>query len=166
MGIYWNSCLYQGRLLRQSTLEKLMRQTEVPDSFLIPNEYTVLHAPGQYLNIDVMDPVLESHGYVDQDEVINQLIRNRDMFDSLQHLKTCNVWATLSRSPQKMTVPYSALYIAEVEWCTLEENMPPTLRANLPCLLAKNVETARVQTKAKFECWSVWPNTYTRVGPL
>lgn len=144
MGIYTNSCLYYGRLLRNNTLDELRKKKPVPDSFLmtiIEDEYTVLHAPGKYLNIGGIDPIIEVHereqGYISLDEVMGQLENHKEWYDA---------WTSTTPEDLQLLEEYVRLaaddesakpgtYIAEIEWCTLEgPGDPGTLKANLPCM--------------------------------
>ena len=99
----------------------------------------MLHAPGRFVNIGDIYPVLEEHersqGHVHQEEVMKKL----------QQLPAYEAWSSTSQADLSLLADIVKLaaeddsaepgiYIAEIEWCTLESGMPGRLRANIRCV--------------------------------
>lgn len=78
MGIYFNNWVYQGRLLRKETYEKIKNDSRFK-KFLtcLSSDIYILHIPNRCVKIGWLDPVIEGHelqqGFVSLTEVTQKL---------------------------------------------------------------------------------------------
>jgi hypothetical protein len=129
MGFYWYTVLYYGRLCSSEAHDRIITSGLKTDGFLtdVARDRWVLHAPGRFVTMGSMDPVLEKHekdqGSVSLAEAMEWLAKDgkKEAWDAasasdLDHLNA--LIKAAAAEGEKNTEP--GVYICEVSWSTLD----------------------------------------------
>lgn len=88
MGMYWTTYLYDGCLINRQQYERVQGTTDKAVLHNVNDGCWILHAPGRWLVMGSMDPVLEDHeiaaGYVDAAELQAWLAKRPDALEAWQ----------------------------------------------------------------------------------
>jgi hypothetical protein len=130
MGFYWSTYLYMGRLCSPEARDRVVASGLKTDGFLVEvsKERWVLHAPGRFVTMGSIDPILEAHekneGKVSLAEAMEWLAKREEentkwnsvSAEDLAHLQKL---ITAAAAPDEgNTAP--GVYICEVSWSTLD----------------------------------------------
>lgn len=141
MGFYWSTFLYFGRMCSPEAHQRLLASGLDVNGFLLPiaADRWILHAPGRFVKIGSMDPILEEHekrqSHVALSEAMNFLRKMDDSYqkwnatsnDDLAHLDSL---IQAAAAPDETNVK-PAVYICETSWCTLDDSNRVTY--NIKC---------------------------------